>query len=169
MRPPAASIRARRCEERMTSPARATTGATRPSSRAVRSSSADPRASMTRLHPSKARAPASARPRPREAPVMTAVGMAGTLGRVRSQFPGAIGPRTRGRVCLLCEAGTDGDVSPGVLGLVLLAAVAHAAWNLLAKGAQGGAAFVWLAVGLSTVLYLPALAVVLARDADVLG
>jgi drug/metabolite transporter (DMT)-like permease len=60
-------------------------------------------------------------------------------------------------------------VSPGVLGLVLLAAVAHAAWNLLAKGAQGGAAFVWLAVGLSTVLYLPALGVVLAGDADVLG
>jgi drug/metabolite transporter (DMT)-like permease len=60
-------------------------------------------------------------------------------------------------------------VSPGVLGLVLLAAVAHAAWNLLAKGAQGGAAFVWLAVGLSSVLYVPALAVVVAVDADVLG
>jgi drug/metabolite transporter (DMT)-like permease len=51
-------------------------------------------------------------------------------------------------------------VPPGILGLVLLAAVAHAGWNLLAKGAEGGAAFVWLSVGLSTVLYAPVLALV---------
>ena len=31
-----------------------------------------------------------------------------------------------------------------ILGLVLVAALAHAFWNLLAKGAQGGAGFVWL-------------------------
>jgi hypothetical protein len=48
-------------------------------------------------------------------------------------------------------------VSLGVLGLVLLAAWAHAAWNLVAKGAQGGAAFVWLTTGASAVLYAPVL------------
>ena len=44
-----------------------------------------------------------------------------------------------------------------VLGLVLLAAVAHAAWNLLAKGAQGGQGFVWLYTVAASVLYLPVL------------
>jgi len=48
-------------------------------------------------------------------------------------------------------------VSLGVLGLVLLAAWAHAAWNLVAKGAQGGAAFVWLTTVASAVLYAPVL------------
>ena len=48
------------------------------------------------------------------------------------------------------------------LGLVLGAAVAHAAWNLLAKRAGGGAAFVWLVEVAAAGLYLPvALAVVL--------
>jgi drug/metabolite transporter (DMT)-like permease len=48
------------------------------------------------------------------------------------------------------------------LGLVLGAAVAHAAWNLLAKRAGGGAAFVWLVEVAAAALYLPvALAVVL--------
>jgi drug/metabolite transporter (DMT)-like permease len=40
---------------------------------------------------------------------------------------------------------------------VLLAAVAHAAWNLLAKGAQGGTGFVWLYTVAASVLYLPVL------------
>src|SRR4051794_11614683 len=40
------------------------------------------------------------------------------------------------------------------LSLVLLAAVAHATWNLLAKGATGGAVFVWL----STLVAVAALA-----------
>ena len=40
-------------------------------------------------------------------------------------------------------------------GLVLAAAFIHASWNLLAKRAGGGAAFVWLFAALSTVLYAP--------------
>jgi drug/metabolite transporter (DMT)-like permease len=48
-------------------------------------------------------------------------------------------------------------MSLSVLALVLGAACAHAGWNLLAKGAEGGAAFVWLTTVLSAVLYAPAL------------
>jgi drug/metabolite transporter (DMT)-like permease len=48
-------------------------------------------------------------------------------------------------------------VSAGVLALVLLAAAAHAVWNLAAKGAQGGAAFVWLTTVASGLLYAPVL------------
>jgi drug/metabolite transporter (DMT)-like permease len=44
-----------------------------------------------------------------------------------------------------------------VLALVLAAACAHAGWNLLAKGAQGGAAFVWLTTVAAGVLYAPVL------------
>ncbi len=39
--------------------------------------------------------------------------------------------------------------------LVLSAAFIHATWNLLAKRARGGAAFVWLFAALSAVLYAP--------------
>ena len=39
--------------------------------------------------------------------------------------------------------------------LVLTAAVFHAAWNLLAKKACGGTAFIWLFASLSSVLYFP--------------
>ena len=46
-----------------------------------------------------------------------------------------------------------------VLALVLAAAFAHAGWNLVAKPAEGGAAFVWLCAVAGTLLYLPALAV----------
>ena len=46
--------------------------------------------------------------------------------------------------------------------LVVIAAVAHAGWNVLAKTATGGAAFVWLCAAAGTVLWLPALAVALA-------
>jgi drug/metabolite transporter (DMT)-like permease len=53
-------------------------------------------------------------------------------------------------------------MSAAVLALVLAAAFAHAGWNFLAKGAQGGAAFVWLTMVASTVLYVPALAIGLA-------
>jgi drug/metabolite transporter (DMT)-like permease len=45
--------------------------------------------------------------------------------------------------------------------LVLLAAGAHAAWNLLAKTASGGAAFVWLGAITGTVIWLPALVIAL--------
>jgi drug/metabolite transporter (DMT)-like permease len=48
------------------------------------------------------------------------------------------------------------------LALVLVAALAHAAWNVLAKTATGGAAFVWLFSALSAVLWAPAAAVALA-------
>ena len=47
------------------------------------------------------------------------------------------------------------------LALVLVAALAHAAWNVLAKTATGGAAFVWLFSALSAVLWAPVAAVAL--------
>lgn len=51
-----------------------------------------------------------------------------------------------------------------MLALVLTAAVLHAAWNLLAKRAQGAdtVAFAWLTTALSAVVYLPFVAVWLA-------
>jgi drug/metabolite transporter (DMT)-like permease len=52
-------------------------------------------------------------------------------------------------------------MSPVVLVLVLAAAFAHAGWNLLAKGAEGGAAFVWLSAVAGSVIYLPVLALTL--------
>ena len=52
-------------------------------------------------------------------------------------------------------------MSPAVLALVLTAAVAHAAWNFLAKGAEGGAAFVWLSTIAGAAIYLPVLVLVL--------
>ena len=51
-----------------------------------------------------------------------------------------------------------------VLILVLVAAVAHASWNLLAKESAGGVGFVWLSTAASAVLYVPVLAVALAID-----
>jgi drug/metabolite transporter (DMT)-like permease len=41
------------------------------------------------------------------------------------------------------------------LALVVVAALAHAAWNVLAKTATGGAAFVWLFSALSALLWAP--------------
>jgi drug/metabolite transporter (DMT)-like permease len=46
------------------------------------------------------------------------------------------------------------------LTLVLTAALCHASWNLLAKRAAGGKAFVFLVFGLETLLYAPAAVVV---------
>ena len=60
-------------------------------------------------------------------------------------------------------------MSPVVLALVVTAAFAHAAWNFLAKGAQGGAAFTWLASVAGAVIYLPALVIVLAVGPGRLG
>jgi drug/metabolite transporter (DMT)-like permease len=60
-------------------------------------------------------------------------------------------------------------VTAGVLGLVIAAAFAHAGWNLLAKGAEGGGAFVALANGLATLLWLPALAIALGASSGELG
>jgi drug/metabolite transporter (DMT)-like permease len=47
------------------------------------------------------------------------------------------------------------------LALVLIAALAHAAWNVLAKTATGGAAFVWLFSAAAAVLWAPVAAVAL--------
>jgi drug/metabolite transporter (DMT)-like permease len=60
-------------------------------------------------------------------------------------------------------------MSVDVLALVVTAAFAHAGWNLLAKPAVGGAAFVWLCAVAGTVLYLPVLVVVLVGDPGQLG
>jgi drug/metabolite transporter (DMT)-like permease len=56
-----------------------------------------------------------------------------------------------------------------ILGLVLVAAVAHAAWNFLAKGAQGGQGFVWLYTVAASVLYLPVLVIALVVAPGPLG
>jgi drug/metabolite transporter (DMT)-like permease len=60
-------------------------------------------------------------------------------------------------------------MSLAVLSLVLAAAFAHAGWNFLAKGADGGAAFVWLCAIAGTLLYVPALAIALATTSNQLG
>jgi drug/metabolite transporter (DMT)-like permease len=60
-------------------------------------------------------------------------------------------------------------MSTPVLLLVLAAAFAHAGWNLLAKGAEGGPAFVWLSSVAGAVLYLPVLVVALATAPGTLG
>jgi drug/metabolite transporter (DMT)-like permease len=60
-------------------------------------------------------------------------------------------------------------MSLSVLVLVAAAAVAHAGWNLAAKPAVGGTAFVWLCGVAGTVLYLPLVALALAVDPGRLG
>jgi drug/metabolite transporter (DMT)-like permease len=55
-------------------------------------------------------------------------------------------------------------VPTAALVLVLLAAGAHAGWNVLAKTASGGATFVWLFTVAAVVIYLPVLAVAVAID-----
>ena len=45
------------------------------------------------------------------------------------------------------------------LALVVVAALAHAAWNVLAKTASGGATFVWLFSAAAVVIWLPAVLV----------
>jgi drug/metabolite transporter (DMT)-like permease len=55
-------------------------------------------------------------------------------------------------------------VSTVALALVVLAALAHAAWNVLAKTASGGATFVWLFSALAAALWLPVAAVALVVD-----
>jgi drug/metabolite transporter (DMT)-like permease len=55
-------------------------------------------------------------------------------------------------------------VSTAVLGLVVLAALAHAAWNVLAKTAGGGATFVWLFSALAAAIWLPVAAIALILD-----
>ncbi len=54
-------------------------------------------------------------------------------------------------------------MSPSAITLILLAAVAHASWNLFSKqaGAAGAACFVWLYVTVSAIIYAPVTAVVI--------
>ncbi|MGE3909566.1 MAG: hypothetical protein AB7K36_09455, partial [Chloroflexota bacterium] len=47
-------------------------------------------------------------------------------------------------------------MSAGALLLVLLAALAHATWNLLARQAEEKLAFLWCGTLASSVLFLPA-------------
>jgi drug/metabolite transporter (DMT)-like permease len=57
-------------------------------------------------------------------------------------------------------------VSAAVLGLVLVAAMLHATWNVLAKRASGGIPFIWLSFLMSIVLYTPvAIAVAIVTHA----
>jgi drug/metabolite transporter (DMT)-like permease len=53
--------------------------------------------------------------------------------------------------------------------LVLIAALAHAAWNVLAKTASGGASFVWLFSAAAVVIWLPAVGVAVAVAPGSLG
>jgi drug/metabolite transporter (DMT)-like permease len=55
------------------------------------------------------------------------------------------------------------------LTLVLIAAFAHAGWNLFAKTAEGGTTFVWLGAAAGCVLYFPALVVALIVAPGTLG
>src|SRR6185436_4282939 len=77
-------------------------------------------------------------------------------------------PGPRPRITDRPDATVDRLTLP-ILGIVLLAAVAHAAWNFLAKGAQGGQGFVWLYTVAASVLYLPVLIAALAIDPGPLG
>ena len=55
------------------------------------------------------------------------------------------------------------------LSLVLASSVLHATWNLLAKQAGGGAAFVWLVAAASATLYAPAVATLIVVYRPALG
>ena len=55
------------------------------------------------------------------------------------------------------------------LSLVLASSVLHATWNLLAKRAGGGAAFVWLVAAASATLYAPAVVSLIVLRRPVLG
>src|SRR5918999_4346671 len=83
IRGPAASISAPRCAGSATSPGIATTSLSSASSARAASSASAPRASTTRRHERRASSRARARPRPRDAPVISAVSMAMTLGPAR--------------------------------------------------------------------------------------
>lgn len=60
-------------------------------------------------------------------------------------------------------------MSPIALALVLSSALFHATWNLLAKRAAGGVAFVWLFASLTALLYAPAAAFFLLLERPSLG
>ena len=60
-------------------------------------------------------------------------------------------------------------MSFAVLCLVVSAAFAHAGWNFVAKGAEGGAAFVWMSLVAGSLIYVPALVAALAIAPGPLG
>ena len=60
-------------------------------------------------------------------------------------------------------------MSFAVLCLVVSAAFAHAGWNFVAKGAEGGAAFVWMSLVAGSLIYVPALIAALAIAPGPLG
>jgi uncharacterized membrane protein len=60
-------------------------------------------------------------------------------------------------------------MTPLALGLVLSSAVTHAIWNLLAKRAGGGTAFVWLFGALSTMIYLPLTIALVVMNQPLIG
>lgn len=53
--------------------------------------------------------------------------------------------------------------------LIIIAAFSHAAWNLLAKKACGGTAFIWIFASLSAVLYFPLALWILLIEKPVIG
>ncbi len=59
-------------------------------------------------------------------------------------------------------------MTPVALGLILLAAICHATWNLLVKRAAGGAAFIWLVQVGSVLVYAPAALLVFLRERPVI-
>ncbi len=60
-------------------------------------------------------------------------------------------------------------MTPVALGLILIAAFAHATWNLLAKKASGGTPFIWLFTGLSIAIWVPAAAWILCVQKPNIG
>ena len=55
------------------------------------------------------------------------------------------------------------------IALILAAAIGHAAWNYLAKKANGGTAFIWLFAALSSLLYLPLAVWIIVVQQPVIG
>jgi drug/metabolite transporter (DMT)-like permease len=60
-------------------------------------------------------------------------------------------------------------VSSFALLMVIIAAFCHAGWNLLAKKACGGTAFIWIFATLSTVLYFPLALWVMVVEKPLIG
>jgi drug/metabolite transporter (DMT)-like permease len=60
-------------------------------------------------------------------------------------------------------------MTPLALTLVLISAVLHATWNLFAKRAGGGVAFVWLANGIALLALVPIVAVLFVLDKPHIG
>ena len=63
----------------------------------------------------------------------------------------------------------ENKVTGFALFLVVIAAFCHAGWNLLAKKACGGTAFIWLFASLSAVLYFPLALWILIVDKPLIG